>query len=230
MAETFSYSCSVLYTPGLSLGSVVKNLPANAAYKRCGFDAWVRRIPWRRAWQPTPVFLPEYSQEQRSLVGYSPWGHKELDTSEWLSTHSTHHLWAGSAWCANTVGYAGLHGEHIKQTSRQRAFKTAICLHLNQVTVIWMNISKTGQIFKLTGSVTSLWIHINILILQVKNSVSRHRRSVSRTYFSTTWSRQPCPLYDPFDKKINPSQPRFKSRFILLSYSTAQLIGPKLAF
>jgi len=39
-------------------------------------------IPWRRAWQPTPVFLPGESRGQRSLVGYSPYGHKELDITE----------------------------------------------------------------------------------------------------------------------------------------------------
>jgi len=43
---------------------------------RCGFDPWVRKIPWRRAWQPTPVFLPGESHGQRSLVGYSLWDHK----------------------------------------------------------------------------------------------------------------------------------------------------------
>ena len=43
---------------------------------------WVRKIPWRRKLQPTPVFLPEESLGQRSLVGYSPWGHKESDTTE----------------------------------------------------------------------------------------------------------------------------------------------------
>ena len=53
---------------------------------RPGFDPWVGKIPWRRAWQPTPVFLPGESHGQRSLVGYSPWGHKESDTTEWLST------------------------------------------------------------------------------------------------------------------------------------------------
>ena len=41
--------------------------------RRCGFDPWIREIPWRRAWQPTPVFLPGESHGQRSLVGYSPW-------------------------------------------------------------------------------------------------------------------------------------------------------------
>ena len=40
-------------------------------YKRCEFDSWVGKIPWRRAWQTTPVFLPGQSYEQRSLVGYS---------------------------------------------------------------------------------------------------------------------------------------------------------------
>ena len=45
------------------------------------------KIPWRRAWQPTAVFLPGESRGQRSLVGCSPWGRKEPDTTERLSTH-----------------------------------------------------------------------------------------------------------------------------------------------
>ena len=45
--------------------------------RRHGFDPWVRKIPWRRKQQPTPVFLPGKSHGQRSLVGYSSWGHKE---------------------------------------------------------------------------------------------------------------------------------------------------------
>jgi len=48
--------------------------------RRPGFDSWLGKIPWRRAWQPTPVFLPGHGQ--RSLVGYSPWGCKESDTIE----------------------------------------------------------------------------------------------------------------------------------------------------
>ena len=43
-------------------------------HKRWGFDSRVGKIPWRRAWQPTPVFLPGKAHGQRSLVGYSPWG------------------------------------------------------------------------------------------------------------------------------------------------------------
>ena len=46
--------------------------------RRCGFDPWVRKIPWRGKWQSTPVFLHGESNGQRSLVGYSPSGHKRI--------------------------------------------------------------------------------------------------------------------------------------------------------
>ena len=64
---------------------VVKNPPANAGDKRCRFDPWVRKIPWSKKWQPTPVFLLGKFHGQRSLVGYSPRGHKESDTTERLT-------------------------------------------------------------------------------------------------------------------------------------------------
>ena len=48
--------------------------------RRDGFNPWVRKIPWNR--QPAPVFLPGKFHRQRSLVGYSPWGHKESDTTD----------------------------------------------------------------------------------------------------------------------------------------------------
>ena len=49
-------------------------------------DFWIGKIPWRREWQPIPVFLPGESHGQRSLVGYSPWGRKVSDASEQLTT------------------------------------------------------------------------------------------------------------------------------------------------
>ena len=52
---------------------------------RHSFDHWVGKIPWRRKWQPTPVFSPGNSYGQRSLAGYSPWANKESGTTE----HST---------------------------------------------------------------------------------------------------------------------------------------------
>ena len=56
--------------------------------KRLGFNPWVGKIPWRRAWQLTPVFLPGESHGQRTLAGYSPWGRKKLNTTE--ATEHTH--------------------------------------------------------------------------------------------------------------------------------------------
>ena len=51
---------------------VIKNLPANAGDMRCSFNPWVRKIPWRRKWLLTPIFLPGESHGQRSLAAYSP--------------------------------------------------------------------------------------------------------------------------------------------------------------
>ena len=50
--------------------------------KRPRFDLWVGKVLWRREWQSTPAFLPGESHGQRSPAGHSPWGHKELDTTE----------------------------------------------------------------------------------------------------------------------------------------------------
>ena len=66
------------------MAQMVKNLPAM-------WETWVQTLGqedlWRREWQPTPVLLPGKSDGQRSLLGCSPWGHKELDTTERL-THT----------------------------------------------------------------------------------------------------------------------------------------------
>ena len=63
-------------------GSAVKNLPAKQEMQEMWVQSWIRKIPWRRAWQPTPVFLSGQSHGQRSLVGYSPWGLKKSDMTE----------------------------------------------------------------------------------------------------------------------------------------------------
>ena len=60
-------------------GSVVKNSPPN---KRCRFDPWVKKMPWRGKWQLFLVFLPREVHGPRSLMGYSPWAHKDLDRTE----------------------------------------------------------------------------------------------------------------------------------------------------
>ena len=61
---------------------MVKNLPANE------FNPWVGKIPWKGKWLSIPAFLTNKSHGHRSLVGYSPWGRKELDSTELLSMHA----------------------------------------------------------------------------------------------------------------------------------------------
>ena len=72
------------------MAQMIKNLPAVQETKVEGrfftiWAIWVRKIPWRRKWQPAPVFLPGEFYGQRSLLGYSPWDCKESDTSELIT-------------------------------------------------------------------------------------------------------------------------------------------------
>ena len=61
------------------MAHMVKSLPG---LQETRFSPWVGKIPWQSKWQPTPVFLPGEFRGQRNLVGYSPWGHKELDMTD----------------------------------------------------------------------------------------------------------------------------------------------------
>ena len=83
---------------------VGKNPSASARHKRCGFNTWVGKIFWRRKWQPAPVFLPGKFHGQRSLVGYSSRGRKELDTTEQLNSEEIHWSYFGPYWCSLFCG------------------------------------------------------------------------------------------------------------------------------
>ena len=75
--------------------SVVKNLPAHAgATGDAGFNPWVRKLPWRRKWQHTPVFLPGESHGQRSLAGYSPQGGKRV-RHDWVTEYACYYQSTG---------------------------------------------------------------------------------------------------------------------------------------
>ena len=63
---------------------MVKNLPA---MQESRFNTWIRKIPWRREWLPSPAFSPGKSHGQRRLVGYSPWGCKEFDMRAYTYTN-----------------------------------------------------------------------------------------------------------------------------------------------
>ena len=70
------FFCTLLRYTWISLvAQMVKHLPT---MQETRFDPWVRKIPWRRKWQPSPVLLPGESLGWRSLVGYSPWGRKDI--------------------------------------------------------------------------------------------------------------------------------------------------------
>ena len=76
-------------------GSVVKTCPPS---RRCGSNPWIGMIPWRRERLPSPVFLPGELHGQINLVGYSPWGRKESDTTKTftlkgMATHSSFLAW-----------------------------------------------------------------------------------------------------------------------------------------
>ena len=77
------FECGAGATWASLLAQMVRNMPA---MRETCVHSWVRKIPWKRAWQPTPLFLPGEYHEQRNLAGYGPWGHKELDMTKWLTT------------------------------------------------------------------------------------------------------------------------------------------------
>ena len=66
--------------------SVVKRIRLQC--RRHRFNLWVGKIPWRKKWQPPPVFLPGKSHAQRSLVGYGPWGHRESERTQQLNSNN----------------------------------------------------------------------------------------------------------------------------------------------
>ena len=75
----YALLCSVIGLPRWLSGKA--SICQCRRHKRHRFDPWVGKIPWRKKRQSTPVFLPGKAHGQRSLVGYSPWGHKESDVT-----------------------------------------------------------------------------------------------------------------------------------------------------
>ena len=109
----------------------LKHLPP---MQRPRFDPWVGKIPWRRKWQSTPVFLPEGSHGQRSLVGYSPRGLKEPDTTERLHLTST--------LCFNIQFQKNFQSEDCQISNYIPPSTTAVtCNTLEQVLYLWYLIS-----------------------------------------------------------------------------------------
>ena len=88
--------------------------------RRGRFNPWVRKIPWRRKWQPTPVFLPGKFHEPRRLVGYSPWGHRESDTTEQLHFHFSRLWFSAKSTHSELLSAAAIHGPEEKEGTKRR--------------------------------------------------------------------------------------------------------------
>ena len=93
--------------------------------KRQGINPWMGKIPWRRAWQPTPVFLPGESHRQRSPVGYSAYGPIESNKTERLNTHTYTYIHT------HTHTYTRLQSEHLKTSSPM--FLMPVLMQLEQI-------------------------------------------------------------------------------------------------
>ena len=125
------------------------NLPVNAGDMRCSFHPWVGKSPWRRKWQPTPVFVPGEPHGQRSLAGCSPWGRRrvghaeELDTTEWLIIQHTGTLyWAIQQLGKQRNALITHEGTCIRMLIRM------LILNLVQKTVSNLNAHKKGKIIQ----------------------------------------------------------------------------------
>jgi len=96
-------------------------------HEKCGFDPWVRKIPCRRKWQPTPVLLPGKSHGQRSLAGYIPWGRAESDTTEHAGTHTTNVYMKRRSWKEQSYSRLGGKFAVIQNTSASLTMRKPCC-------------------------------------------------------------------------------------------------------
>ena len=78
LVETSLQPLLIIFYHSLGLPWGLSGKESSCHCRRYGFNPWVRKIPWRRKWQPSPVFLPGESHGQRSLAGYNPWGRQRV--------------------------------------------------------------------------------------------------------------------------------------------------------
>ena len=135
-------ACEINYNKEYKQLSITEGFPGGTdgkesacqcrTHTKCRFDPWVWKIPWRRKWQPTPVFLPGKSHRERNLVGYSPWGRKESDTTERLTlplllqaSRKHNKLFISTlCWCMNSVcdTASPVHSSHSRLKEQERSF------------------------------------------------------------------------------------------------------------
>ena len=107
------------------MAQMIKNL---LQCRRPGFDPWVRKVPWRRELQPTPVFLPGESHGQRSLAGYSPWCHKELNMTFFLQMLLSSILFQKGFKTPVSICLFITTGQGVNSSSQQTFIESSLCL------------------------------------------------------------------------------------------------------
>ena len=107
-------------------------------HKRHGFDLWVRKIPSRSVWQPTPVFLAGESHGQRSLMGYCPQAHKESDTTEATCTHARTcaYVWRYMHKYINVWFYSPAKMQLRKNLAKNKFDVLVMCTHFLQKMIV----------------------------------------------------------------------------------------------
>ena len=133
----YTDKCMSIYLHGLPGGASGKESACQCRrLQRCRSDPWVKKIPWRRAQQPTPVFFLGESNGQRSLMGYGPQGHKESDmtkaTQHSTIQHNCPHLQNiyNSAFSSNGWNSSQ---SFLKYSSQTRVLKSLACSELSTV-------------------------------------------------------------------------------------------------
>ena len=177
-------------------------------HKRPGFSPWVRKIPWRRAWQPTPVFLPGKFHGQRSLEGYSLLGHKESGMTEAICMHTLTPIF--EVLCQRSWGRGeGLFDSSYSLTHQSQSTTKSSCWRIQNLTTshhLFCCNDCVASIFPTTTEASQhrclllylLWIHSRVsvsqsmLLLYVKpfdNNSSCQSKSF-RSYNHTQGPRQ----------------------------------------
>ena len=121
-----------------------------------GFDPWLGKIPWRRKWQPIPVFLTGKSHGQRSLAGYSPWSHRVRQ--DWVSMHTRSLKFCLCLWWDPHLSFLG------SLWSCPKADSQSFLLSTNADGTCYTPASMVGSYDKVSQVEDSLYIYIYICI------------------------------------------------------------------
>ena len=182
----------------------VKNPHANSGNMRCGFSLWVGKIPWRRAWQPTPIFLPGESHGERDLAGYKSMRSQSQTWLKRLSIHAEdsncpHPLNEGN-WNIEGRGqhWSGRQGKMLKGLRHYLKCFSGLCFENNSLiwpkrSARWCFTSHKRKSFLCCGLLAALLL-IASTYLKAGNVVLGLR--VDSEAFTILFSREKGPLFE----------------------------------